>query len=253
MGRALTPIICLALNAAMALADDAAKLDHFEKKIRPVLIAHCYQCHSAAAMKADKLKGGLLLDTRAGLVAGGESGPVIVPGKPTESSLLAALRFEELEMPPAGKLSDSIIADFEKWLAEGAIDPRAGEAVAAKKEIDFTAARNHWSFRPLITPAPPAVANDAWAKNDVDRFILAKLEAAQLTPAADANDAVFLRRLTFDLIGLPPSPEDVASFVERCKTDREAAISDAVDKLLASPHFGERWGRHWLDVVRYAE
>lgn len=252
MGRASILFVYLAM-ATSVFADDAAKLDHFEKKIRPVLVAHCYECHSAAAVKSGKLKGGLLLDTRAGLLAGGESGPAILPGKPGESALLAALRFEALEMPPDGKLSDSIIADFEQWIADGALDPRAGEAIATKKEINFDEARKHWSFRPLVKPALPTVKNNAWAKDDLDRFILAKLEAAQLAPAPDADDAILLRRLSFDLIGLPPSPQDIATFVERCKTDRDQAVGEAVDRLLASPHFGERWGRHWLDVVRYAE
>lgn len=253
VSRAVALAVIFAAVGHIALANDAAKLEHFEKKIRPVLVAQCYSCHSAEAAKGGKLKGDLQLDTRAALLAGGESGPAIVPGKPAESPLLAALKFEDLEMPPDGKLSDAVIADFEKWITDGAVDPRTGDAVASKKAINFDEARQFWSFRPVAKHPAPAVKDSAWAKGDIDRFVLAKLEAAGLSPTADASDEVLVRRLYFDLIGLPPQPEEVAAFVTEAKADREAAIARLVDKLLASQHFGERWGRHWLDVVRYAE
>jgi len=246
-------VSCLLLARAATADDQAARAEFFEKRIRPVLVAHCYECHSADAVKAGELKGGLQLDTRDGLLAGGDSGAAIVPGKPDESGLLSALKYEQLEMPPAGKLSAAVIADFEKWIKDGAFDPRDGKAVPGRREIDFEAARQFWSFRPVAQQTPPEIARTGWPNNEVDRFVLAKLEAEKLPPSPDCDDRVLVRRLYFDLIGLPPQPEEVSTFLAAAENDRDSAVSELVDKLLSSPHFGERWGRHWLDVVRYAE
>ena len=231
---------------------DAAQLEFFEKSIRPVLAAKCYKCHSA---EADKVKGGLLLDTRDGIRQGGDSGHAVVPGNVSESLLLKALHYtdKDMAMPPeksGGKLPDSVIADFEKWVKMGAPDPRDGAAVVAKKEIDFTKAREFWAFKtPQAAPAP-AVADKQWPRTDIDRFILAGLEAKGLKPVADGDRRNLIRRTYFDLIGLPPTPEEMDAFFKDTAPDAYAKV---VDKLLASPQFGERWGRHWLDVARYAE
>jgi len=249
----------------------------FEQKIRPVLVASCYECHSAEAKAKGKLKGGLFLDTRAALLTGGDEGPALVPGKPDDSLLLKALRWarEDLHMPPKSKLPSEVIADFEKWVAMGAPDPRTGEVAKARREISIPQGRDYWAFRPLAPVAVPSVKNAAWAKTPIDRFILAKLEAAKLTPSKPVGREQLLRRATFDLTGLPPTPEQLAAFerdfslshspaftpvgvtgagenVSR-RESGSAAFDRLVDTLLASPAYGERWARHWLDVVRYAE
>ena len=231
---------------------DAAQLEFFEKNIRPVLAAKCYKCHSA---EADKVKGGLLLDTREGIRQGGDSGHAVVPGNVAESLLLKALHYtdKDMAMPPeksGGKLPDQVIADFEKWVKMGAPDPRDGAAVAVKKEIDFTKAREFWAFKAPVAAPAPAVAEKQWPRTDIDRFILAGLEAKGLKPVADADRRNLIRRTYFDLIGLPPTPEEMDVFF---KDTAPNAFAKVVDKLLASPQFGERWGRHWLDVARYAE
>jgi hypothetical protein len=224
----------------------------FEKSIRPVLVRECYSCHSTTA---EKVRGGLTLDTRDGIRKGGDNGPAVVPGDVKNSLLLKAIKHaeEELKMPPKKKLGDDVVADFEKWVAMGAPDPRDGPAKAAKAEIDIEKGRQFWSFQPLKKTAPPAVKNAAWPKGDIDRYLLAELEAKQLKPVADADPRTLIRRVTFDLTGLPPTPEDVEAFVKDYAAKPQAALEAVVDKLLASPQYGERWGRHWLDVVRYAE
>ncbi|HET6576665.1 MAG TPA: DUF1553 domain-containing protein, partial [Fimbriiglobus sp.] len=217
-----------------------------------VLAAHCFPCHSADAQKAKKLRGGLHLDTRDGLRAGGDSGPALVPGKPGESLLVKALKGDDevSRMPPKGKLPDAVIADFEKWVAMGAPDPRT--TTAARRQVGMSVAegRNFWAYRPPQSPAVPAVKDHAWPAGDIDRFILAALDAKDLKPTSDADRATLARRVYFDLTGLPPTPEEVDAFVADQSAD---AYEKLVDHLLASPAFGERWGRHWLDVVRYAE
>ncbi|MCX7412736.1 MAG: PSD1 and planctomycete cytochrome C domain-containing protein [Planctomycetia bacterium] len=227
------------------------QLAFFESKIRPVLLQHCYECHSAEALKGGRLKAELLLDSRAGMAKGGESGPAVVAGKKEESLLLAALKYDGYEMPPSGKLPDEVIGDFEKWIEMGAPDPRDEPlADAGPREIDVAAGRNHWSYRRLAAVSPPAVANMAWVRNDVDRFILAKQEAAGITPNAEAGKEKLLRRVTFGLTGLPPTPGERQLFMADTSP---AAYEKLVDRLLASPRYGERWGRHWLDAVRFAE
>ncbi len=229
----------------------------FEKNIRPVLVRECYACH---ATTAEKIRGGLTLDSREGIRKGGNNGPAIVPGDVAQSLLLKAIKQtdDELKMPPKKKLGDDVIALFEKWIAMGAPDPRGGTASAARKpgEIDIEAGRSFWAFQPPRKPELPAVKDANWAtwpKSDIDRFLLAELEAKGLKPVADADPRTLIRRVYFDLIGLPPAPEDVESFVRDYAAKPRAAWEEVVDKLLASPQFGERWGRHWLDVARYAE
>ncbi|MEX2171576.1 MAG: PSD1 and planctomycete cytochrome C domain-containing protein [Pirellulales bacterium] len=219
----------------------------FESKIRPVLVEHCYSCHSA---EAKELKGSLLVDHRAGLLTGGDSGPAVVPGKPEESLLLAALKYESYEMPPDGKLPPEVIANFERWIAMGAPDPRIGETALPVQEINIEQGRQFWSFRPIARPNLPQVNDTSWSHDDVDAFLLARLEAQGLAPAADTDRATWLRRVTFDLIGLPPSPQEIDAFIA---DESPGAFEKVVDRLLESPHFGERWGRHWLDVARFAE
>jgi hypothetical protein len=226
----------------------SADLRFFEQKIRPILAQHCYECHSS---QAKKLRGGLRLDNRAGPLKGGNSGPAVVPGKPDDSLLIQALRYDGLTMPPKGRLPDQVIADFERWVVMGAPDPRENStAPATNRAGDLNAARKRWPFQPPQRHAPPPVKDAFWARSDIDRFILACLEAKGLRPAADADRAILLRRVTIDLIGLLPTPEETDAFVSDRSPD---AFAKVVDRLLASPHFGERWGRHWLDVARYAD
>lgn len=229
---------------------DAQGVAYFESKIRPVLIEHCYHCHSAQAQANKKLKGGLLLDTRDGLRKGGDSGPGLVPGKPDDSLLIKALRYEATKMPPKGKLPDDVIADFARWVQMGAPDPREGQPLVAKRAIDIEAAKKSWAFRAIPSLPPPPVKQSEWARTAIDRFILAKLEEKQLAPAIRAGKEKLLRRAYFDLIGLPPTAAEVEAFVNDPAPD---AYERLVDRLLQSEHYGERWGRHWLDVVRFAE
>ncbi len=232
-------------------AEDKGGIEFFENKIRPVLVKHCYHCHSAAALKEKKLQGGLLLDTRAGIRAGGDSGPAVVPDKPDESLLISSLKQEDFEMPPEGKLPDAVIADFVKWVEMGAPDPREG-GVKLTKPAPVEKA-DHWAFHPPKATAPPAVRRRDWPRQPIDNFILARMEANNLNPVGLAEPRVLVRRIYFDLIGLPPTPEQVDQFVSAAEQNRQQAVISLVDELLRSPHYGERWGRHWLDVARYAE
>ena len=229
----------------------AEQLDFFERKIRPVLADKCYKCHSE---KAEKLRGGLMLDTREAAQRGGDNGPAVVPGDLKNSLLIDAIRYsnKDTAMPPekaGGKLPDAVIADFEKWIAMGAPDPRDGAAKAVKK-YDTSEGRKWWSYQPVQKPAEPAVKDTSWPREEMDKFVLAGLEAKGLKPVADADKLTLLRRIYFDLIGLPPAPKEIDAFVRDTSAD---AFAKVVDRLLASPQFGERWGRHWLDVARYAE
>ncbi|HWB13440.1 MAG TPA: DUF1553 domain-containing protein [Pirellulales bacterium] len=221
------------------------ELDFFEKKIRPVLVRNCYECHSGDVKKA---KGGFVLDTRMGLRKGGESGAALVPGQPDESLLIEAVRYEGLEMPPNGKLPDDVIDDLAKWVEMGAPDPRV--ARPKNKGLNLAEARRWWSFQKPKPSPPPQVANSSWPRTDVDRFVLAGLERSGLKPVTDADPETLLRRVTFDLTGLPPTPEEIDAFL---RGPSESAFAAVVDKLLESPRFGEKWGRHWLDVARYGE
>jgi len=241
---------------ATSFADDKAStktpdrkgFEFFEKKIRPVLVKHCYACHSQTAKD---LQGGLLLDTRAGIRKGGETGPAVVPGDLKKSLIVDALRYGTLQMPPKKQLPKAVVDDFVKWIKLGAPDPRDGKTVSkSQPSIELAEARKFWAFQPPKAHQPPAVKNRSWARTDIDRFILARLERHGLTPAKDADRRTLIRRVTFDLTGLPPTPKDVAAFLA---DDSKDAFAKVVDRLLASPQFGEHWGRHWLDVARYAD
>ncbi len=227
-------------------ADDSPATRFFEKKIRPVLVSRCYGCHSA---KAGKLKGKLLLDTRVGMRRGGENGPAVVPGKPAESLLIAAMRYESFKMPPKGRLSKKVIANFVTWIERGAPDPRQGNSSGASPR-DVSAARNHWAFHGPARPVVPADLGDRkWPRGDLDRLVLARLQQHGLAPAAEAGRQILIRRASYDLLGLPPTPAEIAMYL----SDRKpGAFRRVVDRFLASPDFGIRWARHWLDNVRYS-
>ena len=228
-------------------------IEFFETKIRPVLVDKCYSCHSA---DSKKLKGDLKVDTAAALLRGGESGsPSVVPGHPEKSKLIEAIEYknEDLQMPPKEKLSAEIVANFTAWVHMGAPDPRTGvgSVAAAPSHLDIAAAkREWWSFQPPKPQVAPTVKNTAWVKTPVDAFILAKLEEKQLIPNAPADKRSIIRRATYDLTGLPPTTAEVAAFTSDASPD---AFEKVIDRLLASPHYGERWGRYWLDVCRYAD
>jgi hypothetical protein len=240
---------------AAAEKPDAAGLDFFEKKIRPVLAEKCYKCHSA---DAEKIKGGLVLDTREGSRQGGDSGPAVVPGNLKDSLLIEAIRYEnkDFAMPPkksGGKLPEEVIKDFEKWIGMGAPDPRDGKpakALTQQKQNDYGEARNWWAWQTPHDTKAPAPKDAAWAKTEIDQFLLAGMEAKGVKPVGDADKMTLLRRVYFDLVGLPPPPAEIRAFYA---DSSPAAFEKLVDRLLASPQFGERWGRHWLDVARYAE
>jgi Protein of unknown function (DUF1553)/Protein of unknown function (DUF1549)/Planctomycete cytochrome C len=246
MRSASVSIAVSLLLASPALAGDTG-VEFFEKKIRPVLAEHCLKCHSAEAEKAKKLKGGLFLDSRDGVLKGGESGPAIVPGEPKKSRLIQALHHDgDTRMPPNGKLPDPVIADFDKWVTMGAPDPRTATGGRKAVGMSIDEGRRFWAYRPVVVPAVPKVN----AASDIDRFIVAKLEDKGLKSAAKAERATLARRVYYDLTGLPPTPEEVDAFV----ADKDPkAFENLVDRLLLSPQFGERWGRHWLDVARFGE
>ncbi|MGI9241099.1 MAG: PSD1 and planctomycete cytochrome C domain-containing protein [Verrucomicrobiales bacterium] len=238
-------------NPAGAPVPSPQELEFFESRIRPLLVENCYRCHSNAEGKS---KGGLLLDSAWGLQVGGDSGPAIVPGDAGASLLMRAVRRDpQIEaMPPKSALPKSAIDDLEKWIAMGAPDPRPkveGGAVG-ENDFDLEARKDWWSLQPLRAAAPPAASGASWSRNPIDRFVLAGLVADGMSPAADATRGSWIRRVTFDLTGLPPEPEDVAAFLSDTS---DVAFERVVDRLLASPRFGEHWARHWLDLVRYAE
>lgn len=239
-------LILLALSVTGLSDDSPGSEAFFENRIRPVLVEHCYECHSR---EAGKSKGGLRLDTRIASRKGGDNGPAVVPGDPVESLLLVALRHEDpdLEMPPKEPMLPARVADdFEAWIVAGAGDPREVDSEAESSgTADWERRLDHWSYRPVTDPEPPVVASD-WPEQDLDRFVFARLDEAGLAPTPDADPGVFARRLWFDLLGLPPRPEELANF-------SMDSLEATVDELLASPGFGVRWGRHWLDVVRFAE
>ncbi|KAF0177120.1 MAG: Uncharacterized protein FD161_2618 [Limisphaerales bacterium] len=245
--------VAATIQPARAAAEklDPEQLQFFEKKIRPVLAEHCYKCHSA---KAEKVKGSLLVDTKAGLLKGGSSGAAVVPGKPDKSPLIKSMKSTDADemMPPKGdRLSPQVIADFETWVKMGAPDPRTDTTGVAALSVDWNKARDHWAYQPVKAPAVPKVKDaDKWARNDLDRFVLAKLESKGMEPSPLADKRTLIRRATFDLTGLPPTPQEVSDFLADNST---RAFEKVVDRLLGSPAYGERWGRHWLDVARYAD
>lgn len=241
---------------------DAARVEFFESRVRPLLVQHCVKCHGPEKQESD-----LRLDDRAAALRGGLSGAAVVPGRPDESLLVAAVRFEGLEMPPDGRLADDEIAALEQWVRDGAVWPggaRQSAPALGDQEAIRRAAREHWAFQPVRRPAVPAVAEAAWVATPVDAFVLARLTEAGLRPSPAADPRTLLRRLSFDLVGLPPEPAALSAFVAayeaadegdpaRARAARQALVARTVEELLASPQYGERWGRHWLDVARYAD
>ncbi len=223
-------------------------MELFEKQIKPVLIKQCYKCHSK---NGEKVEGGLELDSPTGMLRGGDSGPAVVSHQIDKSLLMQAIRHDDdvSEMPPKTKLSDEVIAAFEQWIKLGAPDSRA-ELGPTTKEKRYAEGRRHWSFQPPQQVEPPAIKQTDWPRDKIDHFVLAQMEAEGLRPVADAGRRTLVRRVYFDLVGLPPTPAEVEAFVA---DDSSQALANLVDRLLASERFGERWGRHWLDVVRYAE
>ena len=228
-------------------APAAEQLTFFESKIRPVLVAHCYECHAA---DSKIVQGGLLVDSRDGLRQGGDTGGAIVPGKPEESLLIKALRHDGIKMPPKGKLSDAVLADFKTWIEMGAPDPRNATGPKVTRQVDIEEGRRHWAFQPVADPEAPAVNDVTWPLDPLDRFVLARLEQAGVSPVADADRYTWLRRVSLDLTGLPPTPDEIDAFV---RDNSPQACETVVDRLLSSRAYGERWARHWLDLTGYAD
>jgi hypothetical protein len=238
---------CFAQNASAPSAEGIA---YFEKNIRPLLAANCYNCHSS---KLASPMSALMLDTKAGVLRGGKSGvPAVVPGKPEDSLIIAAVKHTAngLSMPPGKTLDPDQVDALIQWIKMGAPDPRTESAPAVTDAYDYQKARLHWSFRPINDPTPPRVASAEWNQSPIDAFIKQKLDEKRLTPQPRASKLTLIRRVTYDLIGLPPTPEEIDAFL---KDSSPRAFEKLVDRLLASQQYGEKWGRHWLDVVRYAD
>ena len=251
----VTWLACAVATAAMAQAADPATPEgvaYFEQHIRPIFANHCYKCHSS---RTQKREGGLLLDSRTGWSVGGDNGPAVTPGNVDASRLIQAVRYTapDLRMPPDKSLPPDAIARLEQWVRMGAPDPRAEatvDNVRRDNPSDPIAGREHWAFRPLTEQRPLAIEAANWPRATIDSLILAQLEARNLRPAPDADRRTLVRRVYIQLLGLPPTPEQVAEFLEGNELD---AYERLVDRLLNSPQFGERWGRHWLDLARYAD
>ncbi|MFO1483160.1 MAG: PSD1 and planctomycete cytochrome C domain-containing protein [Verrucomicrobiaceae bacterium] len=247
-------VIALALHAGIAhavVSPDDAKTAFFEKTIRPILIKRCYECHS---IESGKSKGGLLLDSRESVLKGGDNGPALIAGNPEKSRIIESVRYknEDLQMPPKGAMPAAEVKALEEWVKMGAPDPR--EAVASAKHaaprvINIAEGSKHWAFQPVAKPNLPAVK----AENPIDAFIIARLSEKGLTLASPADPRTLIRRMTFDLTGLPPTPDEVDAFVADYRQNQAASIQKLIDRLLLSPHYGEKWGRHWLDVARYSD
>ncbi len=241
------------LGAGIPAEAQNSDIEFFESAVRPLLVERCYSCHSS---KAEKLQAGLHLDHRAGVLRGGDSGPAIVPGKPEESLLIRAVRYEEYEMPPERKLADHEIKLLVRWVQMGAPWPtdEPGPTTKTDGEYDWDQFRaKHWSFRPIENPEAPQVDNTAWPRGSLDHFILARMESAGLSPGSPAAPRNLVRRIHLDLIGLPPTTAEVAVFVPAAEQNLQSAVGELVDRLLDSPRYGERWGRHWLDVARFSD
>ncbi len=245
----IAPAVCLCFLLAAILAapsgafarSSTEDVEAFEKEIRPLLIENCIKCHGA-----EKQKAGLRVDSRKALVEGGESGPALVPGHPDKSLLISAIRQAgELRMPPDRKLRDDQIAALERWVAAGA--PWPADLAAGQND---DARRRHWAFQPVGAPTPPTVRRPDWCRTPIDAFILSRLEAAGLEPSPPADRRTLIRRASYDLTGLPPTPEEVEAFVSDPDPN---AFARVVDRLLASKQHGEHWARHWLDVARYSD
>ncbi|MBK5294054.1 MAG: PSD1 domain-containing protein [Acidobacteriia bacterium] len=236
--------LLLLLALPLAAQDDGV---FFESKIRPLLATNCFACHTGSAL------GDLRLDSRAGILKGGKTGVVVVAGKPEESLLIQAVRrtHVRLKMPPVGALTQQEIALLEEWVRRGVPWPEAALPTIAATTTKISAEqRSFWSFQPVTNPTPPKVKNEAWIRTPVDRFVLARLEAKGLKPVPVASKRTWLRRVTLDLLGLPPTPEEMDAFLADATPKAQTKV---VDRLLASPHYGERWARHWLDLARYSD
>jgi len=239
----------VALGAATA-APSAADLELFEKQVRPVLAENCYSCHGSQALS---VFANLRLDSRAGVLKGGDQGPVVTPGDPANSKLIRMLHGEGMQMPPTGKLAPEKIAALERWVELGLPWPEEEAAAAPDPgaKFDLEARRQeHWAWQSVQKAAPPTVKDSDWPLNEVDRFLLAALEREGLQPAEPADRRTFIRRATFDLTGLPPTPEQIQAFLDDESRDAHEKV---IDRLIESPHFGEAWARHWMDLMRYAE
>ncbi|MSQ97416.1 MAG: DUF1549 domain-containing protein [Gemmataceae bacterium] len=234
---------------ALAQTPTAEQLSFFEAKVRPILSARCYTCHSQSAKK---LKGGLKLDSRDTILKGGDNGPALVPGKPADSLLVKAIKYDGLEMPPSGKLPADEVAVLVKWVEMGAPWPEPAVKPAVSPEVGILTPERlrHWAWQPLKAIEPPAMTDADRKRSPIDRFVRAGLSAKGMKPNPPADRRTLIRRAFLDLHGLPPSPEEVEAFV---KNDSHDAYPKLIDKLLASPHYGERWGRHWLDIARYSD
>ena len=244
----LASLCCLlGLTLCHAADSDNEGVRFFESKVRPLLVEHCYECHGA-----DKQESDLRLDTVDGILEGGASGLAVVPNEPDESLVLVALNYidDDLQMPPDGKLPEERIGEIRRWIEEGAEMPDVGSPQPRRGKIDLDKARQFWAFQPPQAGVLPKVTDAAWAASPVDHFILAQLEAKGISPAPRADDRTLIRRVTFDLLGLPPTPEEVQAFLQ---DDSPDAFAKVVDRLLNSVRYGERWARHWLDVARYAD
>jgi len=256
--RSTLAILLVLCHGSIGYAEErvptAEQLRFFERSVRPVLAENCFKCHSAK-----KQKGGLRLDSREAILTGGDSGPAVVPGQPDESLLIEAIHYESLEMPPAGKLPETAIKALVEWVKIGAPWP-GGDATSAASDAKSSGTRRGdrftdedrawWSFQPVREPAVPVVADRGWARGPLDRFLFHKLQAEGLTPAPEADKLTLIRRVTFDVTGLPPTPQEIDAFLA---DDSPNAYETLIDRLLASPRYGERWARHWLDLVRYAD
>ena len=238
-----------------AQTDEASHFEFFERRVRPLLAKHCFACHGSAI---DSPQGSLRLDQRAGLLKGGNRGPAIVPHEPDRSLLIQAVRGDSFQMPPGGKLREREVADLVEWIRLGAPWPEAKAAATPTASVvdepDWEKIRaGHWAWKPIRKPAPPRVSAESRVRNPIDSFVLAKLESAGLEPAPAADPAILVRRMHLDLVGLPPSPDEAAEFVEAAGRDPQGAVEQKITELLGSVRYGERWARHWLDVARYSD
>ena len=238
--------VCILFMAHTCRAENEE--DFFESRVRPVLVKHCQDCHGAK-----KQEGGLRLDSRDAWMRGGDRGEAIIAGEPDKSLVIQAVRHHDpdLQMPPDNKkLTTAEIADLEAWVQRGAFDPRRESAAPNSKRMSLEQSGAFWSFQPVEAVARPQDAADLWSRNSIDAFVLAELKKHALSPVADADRRTLIRRATFDLTGLPPTPGEIDAFL---RDESENAFETVVDGLLKSPAYGERWGRHWLDVARYAD
>lgn len=248
--------ICLAAvtsgNEQEVAGTSAGDIEFFEKRVRPILVARCYECHASTSQK---LRGGLFVDSREGLMQGGDTGPAVAPGKPDQSLFVEAIGYnsQQIEMPPAGKLPPSEIAVLVEWVRRGIPFPAKSTRAPIRRGVDLDEGRKHWAFRPLHSAAGlPDVSpeSSAWPRTRTDVYVVAKFADQELSHAPQASREVLLRRVKLDLVGLPPTREEIEAFLQDRSGD---AYPRMVDGYLASPHYGERWGRHWLDLVRYCD